>query len=174
MKKSIVFKSYDGMAAKVGDIVYSAYIPEGEEAAVAGKVVYTNETQFIVDWPQQDILMRFARATAGSSLLHEVEQFFVNGFAVPAPLDALPTSGEAFVANPTAPAFYLRILDVRKSVLSFALSRGLLYASPADAIACAKAMVGIDPSAIAPAEGESLDDAYDDELPRRQVLPKNN
>ena len=42
MKKSIVFKPYDGMAAKVGDVVYSAYIPEGEKAAVPGKVVYTN------------------------------------------------------------------------------------------------------------------------------------
>lgn len=161
MKKSIVFKPYDGMAAKVGDVVYSAYIPEGEEAAVPGKVVYTNETQFIVDWPQQDILTRFARATAGSSLRHAVEQFIVNGFEVPAPLGVLPKSGEAFIASPTAPAFYLRILDVRKSVLSFALSRGLLYASRAGAIACAKAMVGIDPTAMDPAEGESLDDAYD-------------
>ena len=161
MKKSIVFKPYDGMAAKVGDIVYLAHTPEGEKAAMSGKVVYTNETEFIVDWSQADVLTRFARATAESCLRHGVEQFIVNGFEVPAPLDALPTSGEAFIASPTAPAFYLRILDVRKSVLSFALSRGLLYASPADAIACAKAMVGINPIAIDPAEGESLDDAYD-------------
>ena len=174
MKKSIVFKSYDGMAAKVGDVVYSAYAPEGEKAAVPGKVVYTNETQFIVDWGCPNSLATFTRATAGRHLNYGAEQFIVNGFEVPAPLDALPTSGEAFVASPTAPAFYLRILDVKKSALSFALSRGLLYASPADAIACAKAMVGIDPIAIDPAEGESLDDAYDDDLPRRQVLPKNN
>ena len=33
MKKSIVFKPYDGMAAKVGDVVYSAYIPEGANPA---------------------------------------------------------------------------------------------------------------------------------------------
>ena len=164
MKKSIVFKPYDGMAAKVGDIVYSAYIPEGEEAAVSGKVVYMNETEFIVDWGRPNSLATFTRVTAERHLNYEAEQFFVNGFEVPAPLDALPTSGEAFVANPTAPAFYLRILDVRKSVLSFALSRGLLYASRAGAIACAKAMVGIDPTAMDPAEGESLDDAYD-ELP---------
>ena len=161
MKKSIVFKPYDGMAAKVGDVVYSACSVEGESKAASGKVVYTNKTQFIVDWPQTDVLTRFARETAQHSLSHGVEQFLVNGFEVPAPLDAIPTSGEAFVASPTAPAFYLRILNVRKSVLSFALSRGLLYASRAGAIACAKAMVGINPVAIDPAEGESLDDAYD-------------
>ena len=160
MKKSIVFKPYDGMAAKAGDIVYSVYIPEGDRAAVPGKVVYTNETQFIVDWGRPNSLTTFARVTAGKHLRYGVEQFIVNGYEVPAPLDVLPTSGEAFIASPAAPAFYLRILDVRKSVLSFALSRGLLYASPADAIACAKAMVGINPIAIDPAEGESLDDAY--------------
>ena len=161
MKKSIVFKPYDGMAAKVGDVVYSAYTPEGEKAAVPGKVVYTNETQFIVDWGCANDLASFARATARHHLCYGVEQFLVNGFEVPAPLDALPTSGRVFIASPAAPAFYIRILDVRKSVLSFALSRGLLYASPADAIACAKAMVGINPAGANPAERESLDDAYD-------------
>ena len=152
MKKSIVFKPYDGMAAKVGDVVYSA---------VAGKVVYTNETQFIVEWGRPNSLATFTRETAERHLRCEVEQFLVNGFEVPAPLDALPTSGKVFIASPAAPAFYIRILDVRKSVLSFALRRGLLYASPADAIACAKAMVGINPIATDPAERESLDDAYD-------------
>ena len=164
MKKSIVFKPYDGMAAKVGDVVYSAYIPEGEKAAVPGKVVYTGETEFVVDWGRPNSLATFSRVTAERHLNYGVEQFLVNGFEVPAPLDALPTSGEAFIASPTSPAFYLRILDVRKSVLSFALSRGLLYASRAGAIACAKAMVGIDPAGINPAERESLDDG-DDELP---------
>ena len=161
MKKSIVFKPYDGMVGKVGDVVYSAYIPKGEKAAVPGKVVYTNETQLIVDWGRTNDLASFARVTAGKHLCYGVEQFLVNGFEVPAPLDALPTSGRVFIASPAAPAFYIRILDVRKSVLSFALSRGLLYASPADAIACAKAMVGINPAGADPAERESLDDAYD-------------
>ena len=161
MKKSIVFKPYDGMAAKVGDVVYSAYIPEGEKAAVSGEVVYTNETQFIVDWGRANALASFARATARHHLRYGVEQSLVNGYEVPAPLGALPTSGEVFIASPTSPAFYLRILDVRKSVLSFALSRGLLYASRAGAIACAKAMVGINPAGANQAERESLDDAYD-------------
>lgn len=168
MKKSIVFKPYDGMAGKVGDVVYSAYAPDGEKAAVSGKVVYTNEAQLIVDWGRPDSLASFTRATAGKHLRYEVERFIVNGYEVPAPLDALPKSGKAFIANPAAPAFYIRILDVRKSVLSFALSRGLLYASPAGAIACAKAMVGINPTGINPtamdlAEWKSLDDG--DELP---------
>ena len=161
MKKSIVFKPYDGMAAKVGDVVYSAYVPKGEKAAVLGKVVYTSETEFVVDWGRPNSLATFTRETARHHLSYGGEQFLVNGFEVPAPLDALPTSGEAFIASPTAPAFYLRILDVRKSVLSFALSRGLLYASRAGAIACAKAMVGIDPAEANPAERGSLDDAYD-------------
>ena len=152
MKKSIVFKPYDGMAAKVGDVVYSA---------VAGKVVYTNETQFIVEWGRSNSLATFTRETAERHLSCEVEQFLVNGFEVPAPLDALPTSGEVFIASPTSQDFYLHILDVRKSGLSFTLSRGLLYASRAGAIACAKAMVGINPAGANPAERESLDDAYD-------------
>ena len=161
MEKSIVFKPYDGTAAKVGDVVYSAHIPEGEEGEVPGKVVYTNETQFIVDWGCTNDLASFARVTARHHLSYGVERLLVNGYEVPAPLGVLPKSGKAFIASPAAPAFYLRILDVRKSVLSFALRRGLLYASPADAIACAKAMVGINPIAIDPAEEGSLDDAYD-------------
>lgn len=163
MKKSIVFKPYDGMAAKVGDIVYSAHIPEGEKAAVPGKVVYTSETEFVVDWGHSNFLATFTRVTAERHLSYGVEQFLVNGYEVPAPLAALPKSGRVFIASPAAPAFYLRILDARKSVLSFALSRGLLYASRAGAIACAKAMVGINPAEADPAERESLDDG--DELP---------
>lgn len=164
MKKSIVFKPYDGMAAKVGDVVYSAYIPEGEKAAVSGKVVYTNETQFIVDWGPLNALASFARDSARHHLSYGVEQFIVNGFEVPAPLDMLPTSGEVFIASPTSQDFYLHILDVRKSGLSFTLSRGLLYASRAGAIACAKAMVGINPAGANLAERGSLDGAYDNLL----------
>ena len=154
-----VNKPYDGMEAKLGDVVYKrrgiADVPTSPQ-----KVVYVGREPFATEFPDGR-LMTYRKATAEEYLAKTEQRLLVNGFEVPAPLDALPTSGKVFIASPAAPAFYLRILDVRKSVLSFALSRGLLYASPADAIACAKAMVGINPAGANPAERESLDDAYD-------------
>ena len=159
MKKSIVFKPYDGMVGKVGDVVYSAYIPEGEKAAVPGKVVYTNETQFIVDWPQQDILTTFARVTAGKHLRYGVEQFLMNGFEVPAPLEKDPGEGqEVYVADPTLSEWYGTLIHIQigRVLRALMIARGLAHDTAAAAIAHAKAMVGVDPTTR-----ESLDDAYD-------------
>lgn len=159
MELILVNTPYNGMEAKLGDVVYKrrgiADAPPPPQ-----KVVYVGEVELATEFPDGG-LITYKKDTMEGHFVQAEQRLLVNGFEVPAPLDALPTSGEAFIASPTAPAFYLRILDVRKSVLSFALSRGLLYASRAGAIACAKAMVGINPIAIDPAEGESLDDAYD-------------
>lgn len=162
MKKSIVFKPYDGMAAEVGDVVYSAYIPEGEKAAVPGKVVYTNETQFIVDWGLLNALATFTRVTAERYLNYGVEQFLVNGFAVPAPLEKDPGEGHVvYVADPTLSEWYGTLIHIQigRVLRALVIARGLAHDTAAAAIAHAKAMVGVDPTAR-----ESPDDAYD-ELP---------
>ena len=157
MKKSIVFKPYDGMAAKVGDVVYSACSVEGESKAASGKVVYTNKTQFIVDWPQTDVLTRFARATAQHSLSHGVEQFLVNGFEVPAPLEADPGEDQVvYAADPTLLEWYCTLPREAAVHRPRAIARGLAHDTAEAAIAHAKAMAGVNPTAR-----KSLDDAYD-------------
>ena len=162
MKKSIVFKPYDGMAAKVGDVVYSAYIPEGEKAAVPGKVVYTGETEFVVDWGRPNFLATFTRVTAERHLNYGVEQFLVNGFAVPAPLEKDPGEGHVvYVADPTLSEWYGTLIHIQigRVLRPRMIARGLAHDTAAAAIAHAKAMVGVDPTTR-----ESLDDG-DDELP---------
>lgn len=162
MKKSIVFKPYDGMAAKVGDVVYSAYIPEGEKAVVSGKVVYTGETELVVDWGRPNSLATFTRVTAERHLNYGVEQFLVNGFAVPAPLEKDPGEGHVvYVADPTLSEWYGTLIHIQigRILRALVIARGLTHDTAAAAIAHAKAMVGVDPTTR-----ESLDDAYD-ELP---------
>ena len=162
MKKSIVFKPYDGMAAKVGDVVYSAHIQGEEKSAVPGKVVYTSETEFVVDWGRPNSLATFTRVTAERHLSHGVEQFLVNGFAVPAPLEKDPGEGHVvYVADPTLSEWYGTLIhtQIGKALRPRMIARGLAHDTAAAAIAHAKAMVGIDPTTR-----ESLDDG-NDELP---------
>ena len=145
MKKSIVFKPYDGMAAKVGDVVYSAYIPEGEKAAVPGKVVYTNETQLIVDWGWTNDLASFTRATARHHLSYGVEQFLVNGFEVPRPIREVEDANEVlYVATPENLDFCQPVFpgDAWRALL---IRRQLVHKTSLAAVAHAKAMLGIDP-----------------------------
>lgn len=145
MKKSIVFKPYDGMAAKVGDVVYSAYIPEVERAA-PGKVVYTNETEFVVDWGLPNSLSVFTRVIAERHLNYGAEQFIVNGFEVPCPLSE---EGDVpvvlYVAAPENLTFYWRLYpgDPRRKLLL--IRRQLVHKTSFAAVAHAKAMLGIDP-----------------------------
>ena len=162
MKKSIAFKPYDGMAAKVGDIVYSAYAPAGEEAAAWGKVVYTKEAEFVVDWGRPLSLATFTRVTAERHLSYGVEQFLVNGFAVPAPLEEDPGKGQVvYVADPTLSEWYGALIhtQIGRALRPRMIARGLAHATADAAIAHAKAMVGVDPTTR-----ESLDDAYDELL----------
>lgn len=157
MKKSIVFKPYDGVAAKVGDVVYSAYIPEGEKVAVSGKVVYTTETEFIVDWGRPNSLATFARVTAGKHLRYGVERFIVNGFEVPCPISDVEDFYEPlYVAAPENINFYRRLppSNFRRDML---IHRRLIHKTSSAAVAHAKAMLGIDPWKEA-----SLGDAYED------------
>lgn len=145
MKKSIVFKPYDGMAAKVGDVVYSAYVPEGERVAESGKVVYTNETEFVVDRGLPNSLSVFTRVTAERRLSYGVEQFLVNGFEVPCPISEVEDAPEVlYVAAPENSDFYRRLYpgDTRRKLL---IRRQLVHKTGFAAVAHAKAMLGIDP-----------------------------
>ena len=154
MKKSIVFKPYDGMAAKVGDVVYSACSAEGENKAASGRVVYTNKTQFIVDWYQTDVLTRFARETAQHSLSYRVEKFLVNGFEVPCPISEVEDPSEVlYAAAPGSLNFYQPVFpsDAWRTLL---IRRQLVHKTSGAAWAHAKAMLGIDPRREA-----SLEDA---------------
>lgn len=157
MKKSIVFKPYDGMAAKVGDVVYSAYTPEGGKAAVPGKVVYTGETELVVDWGRPNSLATFTRVTAERHLNYGVEQFLVNGFEVPAPLEADPGEDQVvYAADPTLLEWYCTLPREAVVYRPRAIARGLAHDTAEAAIAHAKAMAGVNPTAR-----KSFDDAYD-------------
>lgn len=156
MKKSIVFKPYDGMAAKVGDVVYSAYAPKGEEAAVPGKVVYTGETELVVDWGRPNSLATFTRVTAERHLCYEVERFLVNGFEVPCPIGGVEDAHEVlYVAAPENSDFCRRLYpglypdNLRRDLL---IRRQLVHKTSLAAVAHAKAMLGIDPRKEAPLE----------------------
>ena len=157
MKKSIMFKPYDGMAAKVGDVVYSAYIPGGENKAASGKVVYTTETEFVVDWGHSNFLATFTRVTAERHLSYGVEQFLVNGFEVPAPLEKDPGEDQVvYAADPTLLEWYCTLPREAVVYRPRAIARGLAHDTAEAAIAHAKAMAGVNPTAR-----KSLDDAYD-------------
>ena len=146
MKKSIVFKPCDGMAAKVGDVVYSAYIPEVEKAEVSGKVVYTNETEFVVDWGLPNSLATFTRVTAERHLNYEVEQFIVNGFEVPCPISEAEDAHEVlYVAAPENSDFCRRLYPDNLRHKRLLIRRQLVHKTSFAAVAHAKAMLGIDP-----------------------------
>lgn len=72
------------------------------------------------------------------------QYIMVNGFKVPKPLDVLPSDGNVYGAVPTSIAFYATA-DVKYEWSRLMISRGVLHAHEAAAIAHAKAMLGIDP-----------------------------
>lgn len=72
------------------------------------------------------------------------QYIMVNGFKVPKPLDVLPSDGNVYGAAPTGIAFYASA-DVKYEWSRLMISRGVLHAHEAAAIAHAKAMLGIDP-----------------------------
>ena len=145
MKKSTVFKPYDGMAAKVGDVVYSAYIPKGESKAVPGKVVYTNETHFIVEWGRTNALASFARETARHHLSYGVEQFLVNGFEIPCPISEAEDAPEVLYAAAPGSLNFYQPVSPGDAWCTLLIHRQLVHKTSGAAWAHAKAMLGIDP-----------------------------
>ena len=91
-----------------------------------------------------------------------MEQFLVNGFEVPPPLEKDPGEGHVvYVADPTLSAWYGTLIHIQicRALRPRMIARGLAHDTAAAAIAHAKAMVGVDPTTR-----ESLDDAYDELL----------
>ena len=150
LERKVMSREYDGHTAAVGDRV-----ARGD--GVEGEVVHVGERQFVVEIGQT--LWVYNKGDSGK--LWQMENYvIVNGFLVPAPVEELP-EGLGYIAAPGHVEFhYSYLIDhtiTREIKLLFA--RGVLHRSAANAIAHAKAMIGLDPYAR-----ESFDDAYD-ELP---------
>ena len=148
LERKVMRREYDGHTAAVGDRVY-------QENGAEGKVVYVGERQFAVEIDKN--LWIYAKSSSGCFLRME-NYITVNGFLVPAPAEQF-TEGLVHIADPGHAEFHYAYMTsptiTRETKLLFA--RGLTHRSAANAIAHAKAMVGIDPYAR-----ESLDDAWDE------------
>lgn len=162
LERKIMLPEYNGQTAAVGDRVFNADNVEGE-------VVYVGERQFVVDLEQH--LWVYAKSSSGRLWWME-NYIIVNGFLVPAPAPAEQfTDDLVYIADPGHVEFnYVYPIDptsTRKTKRLFA--RGLIHRTAANAIAHAKAMLGIDPYAR-----DSLDDAWDERItpPAGEDLPE--
>ena len=148
LERKVMPRGYDGHTAAVGDRVANS---NGE----VGEVVYVGKSQLIVEF--EESLWTYTKGVWGQLWLGE-NYIEVNGFLVPAPAEQF-TEGLVHIADPGHVGFTyacpIGCTIARETKLLFA--RGLTHRSAANAIAHAKAMVGIDPYAR-----ESLDDAWDE------------
>ena len=149
---------YDGMQAAIGDEVFHEGVLQGTVAQ--GTVVYVGKTEFVVEFQQllhREFIWVFHRADP-SRLQQRDFRIRVNGFLVPAPAEQF-TDDLAYIAAPGHVEFHYAYMIGRTITQEIKLlfERGVLHRSAANAIAHAKAMVGIDPYAR-----ESLDDAWDE------------
>ena len=144
LERKVMPREYDGRTATVGDRVAS-------EDGV-GEVVYVGESQFAVEFGES--LWAYNKGDSGRLWLKEA-YVIVNGFPVPAPAEEF-TDDLVYIADPGQVEFnYVYLIGytiTREIELLFA--RGLAHRSEANAIAHAKAMIGIDPYVR-----ELLDDA---------------
>jgi len=146
LERKVMLREYDGHTAAVGDRVANSN-------GVEGKVVYVGKSQLIVEF--EESLWIYQKG--GWDKLWLMENCIeVNGFLVPAPAEQF-TEGLVYIADPGHVEFnYVYLIGYainRETKLLFA--RGLTHRSAANAIAHAKAMVGIDPYVR-----ESPDDAW--------------
>ena len=152
-----VDKPYDGMKAKLGDVVY-ARRDKDEGTAPPQEVVYVGEKAFVVESSGGGLNI-YNKTTAGTYLFSKENVLVVNGFEVPAPLEADPGEGqEVYAADPMHAEWHFQLANTKIAITHRArvIARGLAYDTAAAAIARAKAMAGVDPTAQKP-----LDDAYD-------------
>ena len=158
LERKMMRREYDGHTAAVGDRV-------ARDDGTEGEVVYVGERQFVVEF---ESLWVYAKGVRGKLWLIE-NCVIVNGFLVPAPVEEF-TEGVVYIADPGYVEFYSYLIGSTinlKTKLLFA--RGLAHRSEANAIAHAKAMIGIDPYTR-----ESLDDAWDERPtpPAGEGLPR--
>ena len=148
LERKVMRREYNGQTAAVGDRVF-------RRNGMEGKVVYVSEGQFVIE--SEGRLLVYRKDLRGM-LWRTADYIQVNGFLVPAPAEQF-TEGLVHIADPGHVGFTyacpIGCTIARETKLLFA--RGLTHRSAANAIAHAKAMVGIDPYAR-----ESLDDAWDE------------
>ena len=160
LERKVMRREYDGHTAAVGDRVANS---NGE----VGEVVYVGKSQLIVEF--EESLWTYTKGVWGQLWLGE-NYIEVNGFLVPAPAEKF-TQGLVHIADPGHVGFTYACpiggTIARETKLMF--GRGLTHRTAANAIAHAKAMVGIDPYAR-----ESLDDAWDERSapPAGEGLPR--
>ena len=152
----LVDRPYNGAKAKLGDVVY-ARRDKDEAPAPPQKVVYVGRDAFVVE-SSGGALTTYNKATAGMHLFLQEEVLVVNGYEVPAPLEADPGEGRTiYVADPTLSEWCFEVPPSSTANKALLIVRGLAHATAAAAITHAKAIVGVDPYA-APV---SLNAAYD-------------
>lgn len=155
MELTSVDKPYDGVKAKLGDVVY-ARRDKDEGTAPPQEVVYVGKDAFVVE-SSGGTLTTYKKDTAGMYIFSAERMLVVNGFAVPVPLDKDPGKDQvAYAADPTLHEWHFMIPKAAMPSRLRVIARGLAHATADAAIAHAKAMAGVDPTAR-----KSLDDAYD-------------
>ena len=159
LERKVMPREYDGQTAAVGDRV-------ARDGGTEGEVVYVGERQFVVEF--EESLWVYTKGVWGKLWLME-NYIEVNGFLVPAPAEEF-AEGLVYIANPGHVEFhyFYRIGRTITQEAKLLFGRGVLHRSAANAIAHAKAMIGIDPYAR-----ESLDDAWDERPtpPAGEALP---
>ena len=141
-------REYEGQTAAVGDRVFRRNGAEGE-------VVYVSGDQFVIE--SEGRLLVYKK-NLRDRLWQWGDHIHVNGFLVPAPAEKF-AEGLVYIADPGHVEFtYVYMTGPTLSLETKMLfARGLVHRSEANAIAHAKAMLGIDPYAR-----DTLDDAWDE------------
>ena len=153
-----VDKPYNGMKAKLGDVVYVRW-GAGEVPVPPREVVYVGKGSFVVESPEGELTV-CGKNTTGMSIFSVAKVLLVNGFEVPAPLERDPGEDQVvYVADPALHEWHFKLIHEAMRHRALVIARGLAHDTADAAIAHAKAMAGINPTAR-----KSLDDAYDDRL----------
>lgn len=147
LERKMMRREYDGHTAAVGDRVF-------RRNGMEGKVVYVSEGQFVIESEGRLLVYR---KDLRDRLWGAADYIQVNGFLVPAPAERF-AEDLVYIAAPGLVEFHYvyRIGHTITPEIKLLFERGVLHHSAANAIAHAKAMVGIDPYAR-----DSLDDAWD-------------
>ena len=148
LERKVMPREYDGRTAAVGDRV-------ANNNGGVGEVVYVGKSQLIVEF--EESLWTYAKGVCGKLWLME-NCVIVNGFLIPAPAEEF-AEDLVYIADPGRAEFHYvcMIGPTIHQETKLLFGRGVLHRSAANAIAHAKAMVGIDPYVR-----ESLDDAWDE------------
>ena len=160
LERKMMRREYDGQTAAVGDRVF-------RRNGMEGVVVYVSGDQFVIESEGRLLVYR---KDLRDRLWGAADYIQVNGFLIPAPAEEF-VEGVVYIPAPGHAEFHYSYLigytTTQEAKRLF--ERGLVHRSAANAIAHAKAMIGIDPYAR-----DSLDDAWDERPtpPAGEALPR--